>query len=486
MNQETMLNQITQVSKSGETIIPDTWERTYKRLKISKEGFDLLDKISRGNSRYRKFISYLILCPLRDYDDCRLIIPRQIAADCQNLRLNERTAVEFYKEIRKQVFDPAGGTFEWSAYAPNKCRRVLELDFGVFQKEVDRISSLGYFVNLNQNDLVYLNSGIKPNRQKIADTVKEFVSSARPARCKAARKLQCILNGKNTKFYTELLKKNLGSTVKLLEKIHRENPDKPYIYQTESSKLRNIWQYPKPIYYPSEKEHTSRLFTKNHIPNLMKVLRLELTRGLVEVDLMNSQLAINSRNWQMKEIEEILQRDGNIWKSLKEDHGLSEADFKLVKPALKRAIYIPCYGGKKQKIIEKVTEDLGIYSRIISVEKIISHPIVNIILKAASKQLREIKKNKGGIDAFGEFIPMTKERTARSILAQISQSYELYVLLPVAEYLETTTSKMVIWMHDGYTMIKGRDFGKVKQRCEQIVREKLNEKGICSGLEWSE
>jgi hypothetical protein len=41
-------------------------------------------------------------------------------------------------------------------------------------------------------------------------------------------------------------------------------------------------------------------------------------------------------------------------------------------------------------------------------------------------------------------------------------------------------------MHDGFTMIKGRDFGKVKQRCEQIVREKLKEKGICSGLEWSE
>jgi len=469
-----------------ENTIPDTWEKTYKRLKISKEGYDLLNRISGDNPKYRKFISYLILCPVRDYDDCRLIIPRQIAADCQNLKLNEKTAVEFYSGIQKQVFDPAEGTFEWSSYSPKKCRRVLELHFGKYQEEVDRISSLEYFLNLDRNDLVYINSGFKPTRQKIADTVKQLVASARPARCKAARRLQNILNKKNTKFYTELVHKNLGSTVKLLEKIHRENPHKPNLYQTESSKLRNIWQYPKTIYYPSEKEHTSRLFTKNHIPNLRKELRLELTKGLVEVDLMNSQLAINCRNWGMKDIEEILQRDGNIWKSLKEYHGLSEQDFKLVKPALKRAIYIPSYGGRKKKMIEKVSEDLGDHKEIITTEKIISHPIVNKILRAAGKQMREIKKNKGGKDAFGEEIKLTKGRTARSILAQISQSYEMFILLPVVEYLETTESKMVFWMHDGFTMIKGRDYSKVKWKCEEIIQEKLGENGICSKLEWSE
>lgn len=468
-----------------ENTIPDTWEKTYKRLKISKEGFDLLQKISNSNPHHRKFISYLILCPVRDYEDCSLIIPRQIAADCQNLKLNQRTAVEFYREIRKYVFDHIEGKFEWSAYAPQKCRRVVELDFGKYQKEVDRISSLDHFMNTDQEDFVYINSGLKPTRQKIADTVKQLVASARPARCKAARRLQHILNCKNTKFYTELVQKNLGSTVKLLEKIHRENPEKPNIYQTESSKLRNIWQYPKPIYYPSEKENTSRLFTKNHIPNLMKDLRLELTRGCVEVDLMNSQLAINSRNWQMNEIDEILQRDGNIWESLKKDHGLSEDDFKLVKPALKRAIYIPCYGGKMKKMRKKVTEDLGNHNGIISVEKIVSHPIVGIILKAANRQLKEIRKNKGGEDAFGEFIHLTKERTDRSILAQISQSYEMYLLLPVAEYLETTKSKMVLWMHDGFTIMKGRDYEKVKEMCGQILKGKLEEKGICSDLEWN-
>jgi hypothetical protein len=172
-------------------------------------------------------------------------------------------AFDFYREIRKYVFDAIGGKFEWSAYGPKKCRRVMELDFGKYQKEVDRISSLNHFMNTDQKDLVYINNGSKLTRQKIADTVKQLVSSARPARCKAARRLQDILNSKNTKFYTELVQKNLGATVKLLEKIHRENPDKPNIYQSESSKLRNIWQYPKPIYYPSEKEHTSRLFTVN-------------------------------------------------------------------------------------------------------------------------------------------------------------------------------------------------------------------------------
>lgn len=469
-----------------ENTIPDTWERTYKRLKISKEGYDLLNDISGGNARYRKFVSYLILCPVRDYDDCRLIIPREIAADCQNIKLNERTAVEFYREIRKYVFDPIEGIFEWSAYAPKKCRRVLELDFGKYQGEVNRISSLQYFMNLDRDDLVYINSGLKPTRQKIAETVRELASSARPARCNAARRLQNILNNKNTKFYTELVQKNLGSTVKLLETINFKNPDKPNIYQTESSKLRNIWQYPKTIYYPSEKEHTSRLFTKNHIPNLRKDLRLELTKGLVEVDLMNSQLAINCRNWQMQDIEAILERDGNIWKSLQKDHGLSENEFKLVKPALKRAIYIPSYGGRKRKLIKKVSEDLSGYESIISVDRIVAHPMVNRILRAANRQMKEIRKNKGGTDAFGEFIPLTEERTARSILAQISQSYEMYLLLPVVEYLESTKSKVVFWMHDGFTMIKGRDFKEAKIKCEEILKEKLNAIGIQSGLEWSE
>ena len=137
-------------------------------------------------------------------------------------------------------------------------------------------------------------------------------------------------------------------------------------------------------------------------------------------------------------------------------------------------------------MIEKVSEDLGDHKEIITTEKIISHPIVNRILRAAGKQMREIKRNKGGIDAFGEEIKLTKGRTARSILAQISQSYEMYLLLPVVEYLETTNSKMVFWMHDGFTMIKGRDYSKVKRKCEEINQEKLGENGICSKLEWSE
>lgn len=469
-----------------ENAIPEAWERTYKRLKTSKEGFDLLNRISGGNPNYKKFIAYLILCPVRDYEDGRLIIPRRIAADCQNLKLNEKTAVEFYREIRKYVFDPVDGVFEWSGYSPSKCRRVLDLNFGKYQQEVDRISSLEYFLNLNRNDLVYVSNGLKPTRQKIADEAKGLLSSVKPASCVAARKLQEILNNKNPKFYTELVQKNYESTVLLLEQLKGERWDKPNFYQTEFCKLRNIWQNPKPIYYPSEKENTSRLFTKNQIPNLQKDLRLEISKGLVEFDLMNSQLAINSRNWGMKEIDKILQRDGSIWPSLKKDFNLSDPEFKLVKPALKRAIYIPSYGGRRKKMVEKVSEDLGENSNIISTEKIVSHPLVEIILKAANKQLREIKRNKGATDAFGEFIPLTDDRTARSILAQVSQSYEMYILLPVVEYLESTKSKIVLWMHDGITMSKGRDFENVKERCDQIVEDKLKEKGICSGLEWSE
>lgn len=107
-------------------------------------------------------------------------------------------------------------------------------------------------------------------------------------------------------------------------------------------------------------------------------------------------------------------------------------------------------------------------------------------MKAARNEIRRIKINKGGTDAFNKFIPLDSGRTTRSILAEISQSYEIWLLKPVVEYLETTESKVVIWMHDGFSMIKGRDYEKVKQACKQIVKRKADEKEIITELEWPE
>ena len=37
-----------------------------------------------------------------------------------------------------------------------------------------------------------------------------------------------------------------------------------------------------------------------------------------------------------------------------------------------------------------------------------------------------------------------------------------------------------------FSMIKGRDYEKAKQRCAQIVKKKADEKGIITELEWTE
>ena len=83
----------------------------------------------------------------------------------------------------------------------------------------------------------------------------------------------------------------------------------------------------------------------------------------------------------------------------------------------------PSNGGGMKTLKEKVLKDLGNNLDIISVDKIVSHPLVELIMKAARNEMRRIKINKGGADACNKFIPLDSGRTTRSILAEISQSY---------------------------------------------------------------
>lgn len=390
------------------------------------------------------------------------------------------TAINLLKEFQQKVM--TSETFNWSDYSyVNHKARVAITEFTdeiqqALQKQIDDTLSKDY----NVKNLVYFVSGNKYN-SKIEKQQRD----------KLKEEVDMINNRLATEEQLPLL--NYLNNLPLLSFSKVINEDNKYLAALEIAKiedkvkrefqinlLASIVEDPKPLYQPSIKGNTVRIFPYNpSILMLKKQVRKALCKGWVEFDLASSQLAIVAETWQIQSIKDYLTSGNKIWLDLVNTLNVEYNDDN--KKVLKEALYSIIFGKTKKNLVLLIQSHFGTNGARLW----LTHPIISTLLTARDNKINQITKQGKLTTIFNKevlIVGKTKADKAaciRSALAQEAQAIEFYVMQPILDLALTTTDFVITaFQHDGAS-IKFTDITKqdswinricssVKQRADSL------------------
>lgn len=318
-----------------------------------------------------------------------------------------------------------------------------------------------------------------------------------------AKSLLTYMNNLSVRSFSKLIDANFDAAFKKALTI--QDPIKKRV---QIEVLLTLQEDLQPFYKPSERGHTDRIFPCNYsIPMLKREIRKEITKGWVEFDLANSQLAIVARTWGITEVEDFLKAGGKIWKELFAHYGFNQTDLKstdikkhdAIKDIFKTNLYSLIYGMLKFNVIKNVNDgfqQLGIEK---AGYKFFTHPLIKSLYTAREAKLKELSQLNQVDTIFGRQLlitgEITKKGTAskdrqkciRSIMAHQAQSVELYLLLPVIDLANTTDDFYItLWMHDGFSVNftdkTKRDYWI--RKIDEVITKNIQEIGVSTFLEW--
>ena len=293
--------------------------------------------------------------------------------------------------------------------------------------------------------------------------------------------------------------------------------------------LDSVKEVPTIHYYPSTR--TPRLSASGDtVVGLKSVIRKELCKGLVEIDLKASQFSILASKLDASLCKEIIDNKKDIWKIFFEATGQTDySKFDEIKRnVFKPIIYGIAFGNgryetpyiisfnknlknkidKKNAIrlqkglpeiknvkykvplqshLAKQSKDYGIDFTILD-----KHPIVEELFSKREIYFKEIEKNNGAKDVWGNFISIdeSKDMGVRHIAAQVMQSFEMEIFSEVFnvanKYREYFTIQ--IFQHDGATISITRKDKELflKKYITQSVEEKAKILNINTTIEWTQ
>lgn len=252
---------------------------------------------------------------------------------------------------------------------------------------------------------------------------------------------------------------------------------------TRDSALRvlgSIFSVAQPFYQPAA--HSVRVFgIGDTLLGLPREVRAVLTQDWHTLDLRASQLAITARLWNVESVQEMLRTGTNLWQVLLASMDIPAGMENTVKNnVLKHLVYGLLYGASKATLLENLQQDSAAFNLVLSPD-ILKHPVLQEMMVARNHQLRLIRDAGGALDAYGNWLPM--KGNPRSILAQVAQSHELYILEPVLELAETSHDvRITTWLHDGVTINLRRREEEYIKRAVETVQERCNAIGVYTEL----
>lgn len=258
--------------------------------------------------------------------------------------------------------------------------------------------------------------------------------------------------------------------------------------------LQAIEQMCQPFYKPVE--NSPRAYTLNEsFPRLKREVRAVLTDGWLKADLASAQLAIAAHIWKVPVVEEFLASEQSIWSELQawmKTTGDPES-----KSNLKEMMYSLLFGMSRKNLSVKARGMFPGYKH--PWQRLRRHKIVAAMLKAREDQFEVLRRTGKTEDAFGRtLILQPKGRshgshqpdTANRILAQVAQSWELRLMLPILDLAESHRGSngftITMWLHDG-VCINVHDARRIegwKVRISSAVAEQAGELGIPTRLVW--
>ncbi len=127
----------------------------------------------------------------------------------------------------------------------------------------------------------------------------------------------------------------------------------------------------------------------------------------------------------------------------------------------------------------------------------LAHWIFRELAGASQIQGRRLRDGHGLSDAFGKVHHAIDGREPSSVMAQVNQSYELYLLEPVLDYVNAKDAngkflvdpremRLLIWSHDGFNIaVRRKDqIARYQRKLSTLVEERTQQIGIPARLEW--
>lgn len=302
----------------------------------------------------------------------------------------------------------------------------------------------------------------------LKDVVTEAQEKLSKSTCADAVEVAEYMNSISQNCFTTLLNKNLDlaiETANSLEEVKRN-----YNINLLNDIVNLI---SKTVYAPSALGHTVRIFPVcSSIAQLSKSVRRKIFKDCYEVDIDHAHFSINSKLWGCTLVEDYLKL-GDIWKDLVKFVGGSAENFDDVKADLKKSVYAIFYGASTSAVKKATTENLEKYGIKNGGKKLLQHCVIATIISARDIQIAKIEKEGGARDIYGNFILLTDEVDAKSILAQVAQSVELKIMKSVVDLAKKSRFfEIVCWLHDGCT-VKCSDAGVVEKICSTIEKTSI-------------
>ncbi len=478
-------------AKDAEIDLPVTLPRLVSE-RVRQLAFEFYPILEEHNG-HRAFFLYVMNTPNRDDEDHwgsgRPLIDMGIIARCYGpeaqdfgSNLQGFRVLEMYQE---QVVPD----FDWTDYhSPNpwqdsgNARTVDEngvhplLEWAWKQ---DRRS-----MNRGQVQLVDFYTGKKHNakrrfllRQKHKDACRAAEEEVGPA-CEASREWRDYLHSRDSRLFQSLTDR-LPEAREKARGYDGQRQVQAFLH------LSQIEAQPKPFYRFTEK--TVRLQAINQgLQQIDSDLRDILTRGWTKLDLSSAQLGIAAREWRVQSALDLLSNGGSIWESLINHMGVPwEA-----KPALKRGLYATIYGARRTTIpyiIAKEAGKEGVEMSDEQRERFFTHGVIEELLSRREEEFERIKSQGGDRDCYENWIDLDG-REKKSILSQLAQTREMWLLSPALELAKEELSKSKPWqitlyLHDGFCANMPQSRGYHVDRIKEVVYKRAKGSGYPTGLE---
>lgn len=414
----------------------------------------------------------------------------QIARDYQvwdKLKNNHLVAIEYITFFRESILNYT--VHEYKHY--RHTARTADVEFP--KHIIDARNKLLLEGNSNKHE-VFICSGRKFNskaitnlKQQDKEMVKQIQGSILPPLC---LKFQDYLNDLPPHIFTKML----NHVDEAYEYINRKQLDGSYVLTEEqryqySLYLHSIEERPQPIYVGSRNRNTIRLFELHMgLQGIESNIRGILTQDWIEMDLQNAHLAIVAKVWDIPEVKEYLSTGKSIWESLLPYMNIDIKDT-FSKSIIKRFLYGCVYGMSKDTLEKNMLSQLGQEKH----KAFMSHPIIEAVLKARTKRIKDIRNKGGVITHLGEEIHLIRYQdednkwvdTVLTILSQEASEFEMLLLEPILDLSKSSNDFYItLYQFDGVSIhlknVSKKDY--ILKRIKKAVDKRAKELDILTTL----
>lgn len=430
-------------------------------------------------------LGYALLAPDLDEDTGRVLVDLGAMAAVQGVRPRDARGEEFLGHVKAEHLPG----LSWEEHTPatkTSAGRSRQLVGTGLPNDLIADLQRSRSHPLTTPELVHLVTGrpvassarsLREARQRQREA--DLLAAQTPPLFAEQGRLLRYLNGLSPHAFSKTVGRALGAAFEAADRLDAEGK-RTVAYR----ELRRIELQPQPLYAPSQRGKTSRVFA-NGIPLLPGSVRRALTPQWIDFDLKSAQLAVAAGLWDVPKVSAFLDSGGSIWSEISGHLGLpTDPVPAAVKKPIKEFVYAAMYGKARRALSRTLTTALSRYTKRAG-PRLMKHPVIEDLLRGRDEELGRLLREGRAVDVFGRELLVADQEEARSVAAQLAQAVELAILLPVIEIAEASDDfDVVLWQHDGFS-VAVRDKSKearIIKRIEASVSETAAALGVPTRL----